>query len=333
MSEDRQNLRGENPHWNDVTVKTILRNEVYIGHTVQNKTGTVSYKNHKQISKPEQEWIKVENTHEPLISLETWETVQKMDNHPSRWRSGRTGTVAMFGGMLRCMDCGSAMRYMRDYRKKTSGKEPEFKAYVCNRYASGGKLACSSHYINQRVLVDIVLLDIQLKAMWAQNNPEGLKEKIRKQKNSANAEQLRSLQATLTAAEKRLTELEKLVQSVYEDKVKGTIPEAFCVQLMQKYENERVEAWLSPKRTPIVCAVSKDDAESFSKRGVTFVNGRMAFFVKDVYLLEDDYTNSYCYTAMIETKDGFLVEYYHSDNSPFCLNASKITKVYRTEIE
>ena len=241
MAEERQNLRGENPHWNDVTVKTILRNEVYIGHTVQNKTGTVSYKNHKQVSKPEQEWIKVENTHEPLISLETWETVQKMDNHPSRWRSGKTGTVALFGGMLRCMDCGSAMRYMRDYRKKTSGKEPEFKAYVCNRYASGGKLACSSHYINQRVLVDIVLLDIRLKSMWAQNNPEGLKEKIRRQKNSANAEQLRTLQATLAAAEKRLTELEKLVQSVYEDKVRGTIPEAFCVQLMQKYENERVE--------------------------------------------------------------------------------------------
>ena len=35
---------------------------------VQNKTGTVSYKNHKQVSKPESEWIRVENTHEPLIS-------------------------------------------------------------------------------------------------------------------------------------------------------------------------------------------------------------------------------------------------------------------------
>lgn len=68
-----------------------------------------------------------------------------------------------------------------------------------------------------------------------------MKEKIRRQKNSANTEQLRSLQTTLIAAEKRLAELEKLVQSVYEDKVKGTIPEAFCVQLMQKYENERVE--------------------------------------------------------------------------------------------
>ena len=97
--------------------------------------------------------------------------------------------------------------------------------------------------------------------------------------------------------------------------------------------NDRVEDWLSPKRTPIVCAVSKDDAESFCQRGAAFVNGKMAFFVKDVYLLEDDYTNSYCYPAMIETKDGFLVAYYHSNNSTYCLNSSKITKVYRTEIE
>lgn len=52
MAEGRPNLRGETPYWNDVTVKTILRNEVYLGHMVQNKTGTVSYKVHKQVSKP-----------------------------------------------------------------------------------------------------------------------------------------------------------------------------------------------------------------------------------------------------------------------------------------
>ena len=108
MAEGRENLRGETPYWNDVTVKTILRNEVYLGHMVQNKTGTVSYKNHKQISKPESEWIRVEHTHEPLISQEIWDAVQRMDNHPARGRSGKSGTVALFGGLLRCMDCGSS---------------------------------------------------------------------------------------------------------------------------------------------------------------------------------------------------------------------------------
>ena len=73
MAEGRENRRGETGCWNDVTVKTILRNEVYLGHMVQNKTGTVSYKNHKQVSKPESEWIRVENAHEPLISQDVWD--------------------------------------------------------------------------------------------------------------------------------------------------------------------------------------------------------------------------------------------------------------------
>ncbi len=241
MAEERENLRSETPCWNDVTVKTILRNEVYIGHMVQNKTGTVSYKNHKQIAKPKSDWIRIENTHEPLIPQDTWDAVQRLDNHPSRHRSGKSGSISLFSGLLRCSDCGASMRYMRDYRKKVSGKEPEFKSYVCNRYASGGKNACSSHYINQKVLEQVVLLDIRIKAMLAQNDSTSLKEKIRKQKQSADAEQLQSLQATLTAVEKRLKELEKLVVSTYEDKVKGSIPEAICVQLMRRYEDERLD--------------------------------------------------------------------------------------------
>ena len=43
----------------------------------------------------------------------------------------------------------------------------------------------------------------------------------------------------LNALAKRLAELEKLVVSAYEDKVKGVMPEALCVQLMNRYEDER----------------------------------------------------------------------------------------------
>ena len=78
--------------------------------------------------------------------------------------------IALFGGVLRCMDCGSSLRYMRDYRKTTSGKEPEFKSYVYNRYAIGGKDACSTHYINQKALIAVVLTDIRSKAILAQKN-------------------------------------------------------------------------------------------------------------------------------------------------------------------
>ncbi len=242
MAEGRPNLRGETPYWNDVTVKTILRNEVYLGHMVQNKTGTVSYKVHKQVSKPKEDWIKVEHTHEPLVSQEVWDAVQRLDNHPSKGRSGSDGEISLFAGVLYCMDCGSSMRILKDYRSRkrhADGHYGSYKAYMCNRYGCGGKAACSSHYINCNTLTKLLLLDIHAKAMLAQNSPAALKEKILAQKNAASMEQTKALLATLAAVDKRLAELEKLVVSAYEDKVKGVMPEALCVQLMNRYEAER----------------------------------------------------------------------------------------------
>ena len=190
MAEGRENLRGETPFWNDVTVKTILRNEVYIGHMVQNKTGTVSYKNHKQVSKP------------------------------------------------------------------------EYKAYVCNRYASGGKNACSSHYINQKVLTQIVMTDIRCKAMWAQNSRETLRTQLLAREQNASVERTRTLQAELNAIGKRLPELDKLIQSAYEDKVLGRIPESVCVNLLNQYEAERREKQERHKELTGQLAASRETESS-----------------------------------------------------------------------
>ena len=93
------------------------------------------------------------------------------------------------------------------------------------------------------------------------------------------------------------------------------------------------EVWNSPRRTPIAVAVSRDDGHSLNKRGVSFVNGGLREFQKNTYLLEDDTAESYCYPAMIGTKDGFLAAYYHSDGTPYCLRSSRIVKVYRDELE
>ncbi len=72
-------------------------------------------------------------------------------------------------------------------------------------------------------------------------------------------------------------------------------------------------------RTPYVIAVSTD-------RGKTFLK-------KNVFYLEDDRNNGYCYPAIIETEDGFLVAYYHSNGTGVCLNSTKITKITYNEIE
>lgn len=71
-------------------------------------------------------------------------------------------------------------------------------------------------------------------------------------------------------------------------------------------------------RTPYVCAVSNDKGKTFTK--------------EKTYFIEDDYENGYCYPAIIETADGFLVAYYHSNNSGICLNSTKMVKILYSEI-
>ena len=64
--------------WVTETVKGILSYREYMGDTVLGKTRSKSYKDKKTIDLPPEEWKIFENTHEPIIDRETWETVQKL---------------------------------------------------------------------------------------------------------------------------------------------------------------------------------------------------------------------------------------------------------------
>ena len=64
--------------WIVSQVKSILKDETYIGNTVHNKQTTVSFKSKKKYRKPESEWLRVENTHEAIISKDDFLTVQEM---------------------------------------------------------------------------------------------------------------------------------------------------------------------------------------------------------------------------------------------------------------
>ena len=241
LRQGKPNIRKEGGYWQAQTVRAILQNEVYIGHMVQNKTGVVSYKVHKQVDKPESEWIRVEGTHEPLISMEVWELVRTIEKQNTRSRTQANGETALFAGLLRCMDCGSLMRSYHDGRRRKDGSKSTYRSYACGRYATGGKIVCTAHIMNQRVLIEVVLTDIRAKAELAKRDPDSLIERIQTQRRVATAEQVKRARVTLATIEKRLAELSKLTQAIYEDKVMGRIPETVCVQLMNQYEAERTE--------------------------------------------------------------------------------------------
>jgi uncharacterized protein YktA (UPF0223 family) len=70
--------------WSNTTVASILEDEVYLGHTISLQSTTISYKNKKRIERPKAEQLRFENTHEPLVTIETWDIVQDIRKHKRR---------------------------------------------------------------------------------------------------------------------------------------------------------------------------------------------------------------------------------------------------------
>lgn len=89
-----------NTLWNGTTIRRILKNEVYIGNTVGHKVKKINYKLKKQIMLNKNEWIKVENTHEAIISKEDFEKVQNILNKRSYTPLKRKSTFTYWNYIL-----------------------------------------------------------------------------------------------------------------------------------------------------------------------------------------------------------------------------------------
>ena len=116
--------------------------------------------------------------------------------------------------------------------------------------------------IDTAQVMQIVLTDIRCKAMWAQNSRETLRTQLLAREQNASVERTRTLQAELNAIGKRLPELDKLIQSAYEDKVLGRIPESVCVNLLNQYEAERREKQERHKELTGQLAASRETESS-----------------------------------------------------------------------
>ena len=133
--------------WSSSTVKRILTNETYLGHMVQGKREKINYKLKKSVDKPQEEWIKVENTHEAIITEDQFQIVQNLLK-----ADGRVSTVteenSLFTGILFCGDCGEQM-----IRRINRYKDTRKVYYICSTKNRGD--GCSRHSIEEERLKEI----------------------------------------------------------------------------------------------------------------------------------------------------------------------------------
>lgn len=135
--------------WNVKMINVILQNRVYTGDLIQGKKKVESYRTHKLITTNKDEWIIVENNHEPIISKEEFDEVQEILNKNKSARSNKEKDL--FYNFLKCADCGSSF---------TVRKVKNYEYYHCTSYVRNG--ACTSHSIRKDKLVEIVSLYLKM---------------------------------------------------------------------------------------------------------------------------------------------------------------------------
>lgn len=255
--------------WGSTTIKRILTNEVYLGHMVQGKTEKVNYKVKKHTAKPEGEWVKVENTHEAIVSADDFAVVQHLLKADGR-RSPDSGTPSPFMGILFCGDCGQQM-VRRVIRYKDTAKV----YYICSTKNRGE--GCSRHSIEESALKEIVCESARKFAN------SFLKEKElfdRAMQYETNFEAVARYDKEIGRLKKEQDKYYSLCSGLYEDLREGVVT---------KEEFERLNSGFSQKGKELEAAMQKQEQliKDMFKKGALSA-GRLKTFQDCVELREID---------------------------------------------
>ena len=232
LSQGRDNGRHNAKlyRWGATTVSKILEKPEYCGHTVNFRTRMKSYKVHKIIYNPQEEWLIFENTHEPIITQQEFDLVQELRKH--KRRPQRSDVVNPFAGMVYCADCGEKM-----YLSRRKNERPEQEHMRCSTYAKDGD-KCTVHYIRTCVLNEIVLGELNKLLASVRENEDEFVQTAMSNSVQRKSSELTKAKKTLKQAQKRIAELDRLFTRLYEDNVLGKISDERFAMMSAGYEDE-----------------------------------------------------------------------------------------------
>lgn len=202
-------------YWCQTTVRFILTNEVYIGTIVNNYTTAKSFKDKTRVKVAENEKIKVENMHEPLVDRETFYTVQK---RIAVKKPVENNSDSIFRGLLKCGDCGANLVFGKACGRRKSHY------YRCNEYARR-RGNCSPHTVNLDTFSEIILYDINRHINLVKEDKEKYAAELMEFFSKDTNDNVQLSTEKLKRIESRIDELNILIQNIYEDKTFGRITE------------------------------------------------------------------------------------------------------------
>ena len=219
--------------WGSSTIVNILKKREYLGHTVNFKTQK-HFKDKKSHYVDESEWTIFENTHEPIITQEMYDNVQRIRANVRRYPDG-WGEAAPLTGLLYCADCGGKMYVHRVNNGKRVSQ------YTCSQYSKVpvGTLCPTQHRIAEKVVLSLVSDTLHAIADYAKTDRAAFIRTVQEAQVNQQDSDIKKKRRRLAAAQKRAGELERLMCKIYEDNALGRLPDARYAALDAQYAKEQ----------------------------------------------------------------------------------------------
>ena len=221
----------EQAEWSSMSVRRVLENEVYVGTLTQGKHSTPNHKIKKIMDKPEEEWIRIEDNHEPVISRREFAIVQRLLGMDTR-TSPNEDEVYVLSGLAVCADCGAPM-----IKRNVPAGGKVYSYYICSKNAATKQ--CGTHRIPKDKLERLVF-DV-LKTHIASVLDAG---RILAYINTVPFQELeiKELERQKEAKEQEIQRCRELRDMLYEDLKEGIVSKEDYAELYEGYNNKRKKA-------------------------------------------------------------------------------------------
>ena len=248
--------------WTRETLSAILRREEYLGHTVNLRTRTKSYKDKRKVDNSKEDWLVFKNTHEAIIDQETFDIVQKMRSHKrsnQRYKN-RIGHENLFAGLVFCGTCGRK-HYFCPQEKNGLNHDH----YKCSGYRKPIDGCENPHYIQKSALIEIVSDKLRQTIQEIHFDQEAFLNKLEQQNRAQFSKDNKRQQLQLQKDEHRFNEIDRIIQQLYEDNLLGKISDERFVKLSQSYEEEQKQLQTSISDLTEKLTKQQEDSLNISK--------------------------------------------------------------------
>ena len=205
--------------WNYTTIKRILKNPVYLGHTLLGRSRKVSVKSKKKVELPKEDWAITQNTHEPLISERLFDLANRnLGRGSNDFRSYEQIRKSIFSGIAVCAKCGGALCSCGTVYK---GEREKYWYLSCTHQRSDISNPCDGVRIRYADLIEIVRTDLNSLLCLCDDEIAGMVNEIINRElgddnhNSARIER--------DKAKTRLSTIDRIITKLYTDNAEGTL--------------------------------------------------------------------------------------------------------------